>query len=321
MSTNIEDSPNNVAEAVASVRTAALVVNTKSRRGEEWFAQVKERLLLGGMELTEAIALKNPKKLKSEVARLIATGVSMVIVGGGDGTFSAIARLFARKQTILGVLPLGTGNAFARDLQIPAQVETACDTILNGKLAQIDLGIVGDQDFVNVATIGLSTLIAQGLEPGLKKKLGRAVYLLSVVRALSLIRPFNVKLEIPGPDGKGVVHEFECLQLVIGNGHFHAGPFPVAPDASITGGWLSIYALASTRRLAFLKMAFYMAFGKHIDLDEVKTFRVHSGKLSASPKQKITVDGEVVQSTPVDFRVMKGALRVMVPESFQSSSG
>ena len=295
-------------------RRAALLVNTKSRRGAEWFDQVHQALVDGGIDLVESRAIRHPKNMSDAVSAQIRAGVPLVIVGGGDGTFSSIARLFARKVTILGVLPLGTGNAFARDLGIAANVNDACDAILNGKVAKVDMGLVGDRDFVNVATIGLSTKIALGLQDDKKKKLGRAVYALSLLKALATVQPFHVKLDLPSGS-----HEFDCMQLVIGNGHFHAGPFPVAPDASITGGWLSIYALATRHKSAFLKMALHMRGGKHVDLDEVKAFRVKSGTLTANPPQRITVDGEICMATPVKFGIVPAALKVMTPLEFDEN--
>ncbi len=177
-------------------RRAALIINTKSRRGAEWFEQAHLRLVQGGMDLVLSKAVKNPRELPELVEKQIRDGVPLVIAGGGDGTFSSIAHLFARKEAVIGVLPLGTVYAFARDLGILPDVHAACDALLNGKIARVDMGLIGDREFVNVATIGLSTKIALGLQDDLKKKLGRGVYLVSLLRALATIVPFHVKLEL-----------------------------------------------------------------------------------------------------------------------------
>jgi len=291
---------------------AVLLVNTKSRRGSEWFEEVRLRLSDGGMELEAALAFRNPRELPRAAARYVKSGTPLVIVGGGDGTFSAIAHIFARQEAILGVLPLGTGNAFARDLGIPVSVEGACDAILNGKRAKVDMGIVGNREFLNVATVGLSTRIADGLDDRSKKILGRGVYLASILKAVATVSPFHVRLELPDS-----VHEFESLQLVIGNGRFHAGPFPVAPDASITGGWLSIYALASPEKSALLKMAVHILAGGYLKQADVKVFRTQSGKLSTVGPKRVTVDGEVCMMTPIEFGIAPRVLNVAVPQGFE----
>jgi diacylglycerol kinase (ATP) len=292
-------------------RTAALYVSSKSRRGEESFAIVRERLVQLGITLTDAQQFAENSRLQAAVASQVKAGTPMVIVGGGDGTLGSVAHLFAEKKTVLGVLPLGTGNAFARDLGFVGGSEVACNAILNGKVAKVDMGTIGNRQFLNVATLGLTTLIAEGLNDHAKRVLGRAVYFVSVLRALAKVEPFLVKLDLPTE-----TTSFECLQLVIGNGRFHAGPFPVAPDATITGGFLSIYALATRNKSAFLKMALHMINGSHVDLSEVRYFRASSGILNSVPSQELTVDGQVCFKTPQNFSMSRKVLSVVVPQEF-----
>lgn len=292
-------------------RKGVLFVNVKSRRGVDWFEQIHNRLVAGGMQLSDARRIRDPHHLQIAIRDSIDAGAPLVIVGGGDGTFSSVAHLFARRQTVLGVLPLGTGNAFARDLHISETLDGACESILEGRVARVDMGRIGDREFVNLATVGLSTRIAENLDDRAKKKLGKTVYIASVLKALSSVKPFHVKLELPDQTA-----EFESLQVVIGNGRFHAGPFVVAPSASITGGWLSIYALASPNKSALLKLAVHMAFGGYINMADVRVFRAQSGELTTFESKRVTVDGEIAMSTPVRFAVVPGALRVAVPMSF-----
>ena len=90
----------------------------------------------------------------------------------------------------------------------------------------------------------------------------------------------------------------------------------MSPDASITGGWLSIYALASHRKSAFFKLALHMLFGGQLSVDQVQSFRAHSGRLSTVGPKRVTVDGETRMRTPVEFGIAHGALRVAVPKDF-----
>ena len=269
-------------------------------------------LTKGGIRLIEAKAFRHPRALPEAVESHIAHGVRLIIVGGGDGTFSSVARFFAHKETVLGVLPLGTGNAFARDLGIEPDVEAASKVLIEGKVAHVDMGRIEGRSFLNVATIGLTTRIAQSLDSGLKKHWGRAVYAVSVFKALCKIRPFRVKLTFP--DGE---HEFDSLQVVIGNGRLHAGPFPVSPDAHLDSGFLSVYALASRRKSDFFRMAIRLFGGHHVDLPEVKAFRVREGRIDAQPPQRLVVDGEMSKPTPAEFKVLPHALRVVVPEHWE----
>lgn len=293
-------------------KKAVLLINTKSRRGQEWFETAEQTLRAQGMELEKATSFKKIDELMSEARAAIARRVPLVIAGGGDGTFSAITELFVGGETTLGVLPLGTGNAFARDLGIPADVAEACRIVTQGKIARVDVGTIADQYFVNVATVGLTTRIAQNLTNPMKKQYGRFVYAIALYRAMQKIKPFVVKIKTENGE-----REFETLQVVIGNGRYHAGPFLLSPDASITEGRLTLYALKASTKSSFLKLALRLPSGTQGDLPDVHSEETRGGRIETFPPVPVTVDGEVCPLTPFDFGVAPKSVRVIVPETFQ----
>jgi len=296
----------------AEQKRAVVIVNTKSRRGKEWYPQVIATLPKHGIVIEKAMPFTDAKKMVRATKEAIAAGTPLVIVGGGDGTLGSVARHFIGSHSTLGVLPLGTGNQFARDLCIRADVEAACEVIGSGKQMGVDVGFAGSDHFLTVATAGLTTLIAQELTNDAKRRLGRFVYLFALMRAIRKLVPFHAKLVTPEQ-----TLEFDTIQVVIGNGRFHAGPFPLAPDAAITTGNLVVYALATRSRWELLKFAMHLPGGHQGDLVEVPTFHTVGGELTATPLQKVTVDGEVVEKTPLTFGVRPRALQVMVPPEFE----
>lgn len=293
-------------------KRAVLVVNSKSRRGSDAFEEAKRRLAHHGIELEYARDFKRISDLKAEVRAAIYRKAPLIVAGGGDGTFSAIARYFVDSESTLGVLPLGTGNAFARDLGIAPVVETACDVIAKGKPFHVDLGYAGNDYFLNVATIGLTTKIAEALTGHMKKRLGMFVYAAAVIKALATVQPFHVHLET-----ENGVDEYETLLFVLGNGRYHAGPFRLSPSASITEGKLSLYALATSRKAAFLRFATRLVTGHQGDLPEVRAQDTAGGVVTTTPAMPVTVDGEISLQTPMRFRVAPKALRVIVPQEFE----
>ncbi|MEP6757044.1 MAG: YegS/Rv2252/BmrU family lipid kinase [Chthonomonadales bacterium] len=294
-------------------RKACLIVNTRSRRGKEWFKPALDTLKKAeNIDLVASHAIKNPKEVIRLTQKAVTDGIPLVIVGGGDGTLSGVAGSFIGSNSVLGVLPLGTGNQFARDLGITADVESACQTITEGIVADVDVGILGDTHFLNVATVGLTTLIANELTVDAKRRLGRLVYLFALVKALQKVRPFRATLTTD--EGE---QTFETLQVVIGSGRFHGGPFPLAPDASITSGSLVAYALEGTNRWDILRYALKLPGGHHVDMENVQVFHTSGGMLETAPKQRVTVDGETKFHTPIKFGIAAGALSVMVPQEFR----
>lgn len=293
-------------------RRAVLVVNTKSRRGQEWFEIAQTELKRHGIEVEKATRFEEIEQLMNTAKEAIARGVPLIVAGGGDGTFNALSDLFVNSESVLGLLPLGTGNSLARDLGIQANVAQACEVIAKGKVTKIDLGYVNGTHFVNVATVGLTTRIAQNLTNDLKRRLGRFVYAVAIFRAMRASRPFQAVLETE--HGR---REFECLQFVIGNGHFHAGPFPVAPDASITSGALNVYAVRGHGTWALIKYALSLPGGRQTALAEVYSEKCEGGKFMTLPTKQVTVDGEICTQTPIEFRSVPKAMKVVVPQNWE----
>lgn len=264
-----------------------------------------------GLEIKDTALFRDVRKLSMRVHDVVKSGVPMVIVGGGDGTMSSVVRHFVGKETTMGVLPFGTGNAFARDLSIPFGLLDACKVITQGETKRVDLGYAGNDYFVNVLTAGLSTRIVVELDATQKKRFGRFAYFFALGRALATVKSFHAKVITPEQ-----TMEFETLQVVIGNGRYHAGPFPLAPNASITEGKLSMYALATTNRGSFLRLAWMLRTGRQCELPDVYGLSTVGGRLETTPSRKVVVDGEISGMTPIDFKIVPKAVAVRVPTGF-----
>lgn len=284
-----------------------LIVNGKARRGREWFEIARRELEARDLELADARLARRPRDLVQGVQEAIANRIPLVCVGGGDGTLSMVAGLFRNSDSVLGLLPMGTGNSLARDLGIPSNLAAATEIATQGKPQSIDLGQVGDTVFVNVATVGLTTLIAENLDPDSKRRFGRAVYLVAMFKAVARGRRFLATLELP--DG---AQEHRSMQVVVGNGRFHAGPFPITPAAAIDSGRLAGYTVNTSRKAVLLRYALRLWHGSHVDMPEVVPFNVPCVRIATRPIRRITVDGEIKLHTPAEFRSLPGALRVMI---------
>lgn len=164
---------------------AALVVNTRSRSGETAFDVAAKLLPKLGVPLAVMHALAEPRRLPEVVGGALRAGCDLIVVGGGDGSISCVVDLLAHHDAALGVLPVGTANNFARTLGIPFEIEQACETVASGALVDVDvdLGLVGSDYYVNVASVGLSAAVARGLASGLKRRLGALAYPTAAARA------------------------------------------------------------------------------------------------------------------------------------------
>lgn len=289
-----------------------LIVNVRSRVGREGYRPAADALREAGFNLVRTEVIRDPKTLGPALEKAVKEKVPIIAVGGGDGTLGTAATHIIGSESVLGVLPFGTGNEFARDLGIPVDVARAVEVIKLGRKVDVDVGQADDRIFLNVATIGLTTRIAEELDDQAKKWLGKCVYALAAWRALAKIKPFQVNLTLDGEQ-----RSFRTMQVVIGSGRLHAGPVPVTPDASLTDGKLHMYVLEDGRKSALLKYALALAFGRHTFLPEIEVFAVSKGRIETSPPWSTVVDGEVAMKTPFDFKILPGALPVLAPADFK----
>ncbi len=204
--------------------SAALVVNTGSRFGDDGFQLICRELIARGIDLAAAYPVRKARHMVKVVEHEIAAGRRLIILGGGDGTVTMVSHCFIGKDAVMGLLPLGTGNSFAQGLGLPLDFGAAADTLVQGKVAAIDLGIVNGHAFANFTTLGLSTVVARTTRPLLKRILGPISYVLTGLLLARRYRPFDCR--IVADDGP---YRFRTHQLVIANGRVF-GATPIHPD-------------------------------------------------------------------------------------------
>lgn len=146
----------------------------------------------------DARAVEDPKDLEPTVRELLAAKPDLLILGGGDGTISGLVDLMVGHDVMLGVLPLGTANSFARSLGIPLTIEGAVDVIRNGHPRRIDLGMIDNDYYANCAAMGISPKIAETVPHGLKRVGGRLGYLAWAAYQFLRFRPFTLIVEQNG---------------------------------------------------------------------------------------------------------------------------
>jgi diacylglycerol kinase (ATP) len=294
-------------------RLAALIVNTRSRSGERAFFQALDRLQELGVTLGPTYAVRDPVRLPETIRDILEDGSEyrVLILGGGDGSVSSVVDFLAHRDVTLGLLPLGTANDFARTLEIPGDIEQACQTIAHGKVVDVDLGLARDNYYVNVASTGLSVKVTQALSPRLKK-LGALAYPMAAIRAFFEHEPFSARLTFPDGDQEPVEYG-RLLHLAVGNGRFYGGGIVVAPEASIDDRRLDVLAIELGRPRTLLGVARYLKSADFIRMEGVHHHRTERVRLETDPELPINIDGEVVTSTPQDFAVDHNALKVIVP--------
>jgi YegS/Rv2252/BmrU family lipid kinase len=286
-------------------RRALVLVNQNSRQGGGEIGDALATLERGGLSLRHA-APENPEAMQKAI-HAAAEDCDCVIVGGGDGTLNAAAPALRATGLPLGILPLGTANDLARTLDIPFDVGEAAAIIAAGHVRRVDLGEVNDVPFFNVASIGLSTRIADELTGAVKQRWGRLGYAITTLRTVARMRPFSAEIHV---DGK--TRRVRTWQISVGNGRHYGGGMTVEAEAQIDDGLLDLYSLEFDRawKLALVYPAFRK--GKHGLWKEVRTVSCAQAEIRTRRPMPVNTDGEITTQTPARFRVLPKAVSVFV---------
>ena len=295
----------------------ALLVNGSSRRGADAYGRTLRGLRSAGLAVMRSVLLRDPAQIPAEVAAAVGATCRLIVVGGGDGTVGAVAGLLAdlppEVRPVLGVVPLGTANDFARTLDLQPGLVPALTALATGKVVDIDLGRANGAPFLNVASLGLSVGATRALHPGLKRRLGPVAYPVATLRAYRRHEPFDVRLEFP--DGEREPLELtDLLQVAVGNGRHYGGGNTVAPDAGIDDSNLDVYAVRAGRLRDHLSLARLLRSGNLVHHDHVQHVVTPALVLSTDRPQPVNLDGEISAASPVEFRVQRNAVEVVVPE-------
>jgi diacylglycerol kinase (ATP) len=295
-----------------------LLVNTRAKAGQAALTSVRELLEKAGVRTDLALAL-NPGRLKSQILQLLtAQKAQRILVGGGDGSLSCAADVLAGREAVLGVLPLGTGNDFARSLGLPLTLPEACEVIAQGHERRVDVGCVNGRFFLNAISIGITARMAKELDPELKRKTGKFAYTVAAVKSMWKHRPFEVELETSDRTIRT-----RALQLVIGNGRFHGAGRVIAPEAEIDDHLLNVYLVEAKpsepgkgrlgQAWVMARVAARLKTGNHVDDDAVLHLRAKEVRVNARPIQRMNIDGELAGKSPMNVSVVPGGLRVFAP--------
>ncbi|PZW78336.1 lipid kinase YegS [Pseudomonas sp. 2848] len=284
-----------------SERKALLILHGKQATNEDVRAavgQLRER----GWELDVRLTWEGGDAQRL-VEEALAAGYAHVVAGGGDGTLRDVAEAMglAATQASLALLPLGTANDFAKAAGVPLEPQAALD-LLEVPARPIDLGRVGDQLFLNMATGGFGTQVTANTSEDLKKVLGGAAYLFTGLSRFSELQAASVELQGPGFEWQG-----ELLALGIGNGRQAGGGHVLCPEASVDDGLLDVGILPAPQEMAGALRDLLAGEGLFVRA------RLPWVEIKSAQGLDMNLDGEPLQAASLRFEAVPKALRVHLP--------
>ena len=243
-------------------------------------------------------------------ARFAAAGEPVVIAAGGDGTLNEVVNGLAGSRTVLGVLPAGTMNVFAREMGIPFDsLERAFQVIERGFIQEVDLFEANGAPFVQMAGVGFDAMVIEETTWEAKKLLGPLAYLLAGMKVLGETPP---KLEVILPDGR----REEGVAVLAGNGALYGGPFKFFRNANNHDSKLDVLVYKEAGYRIVLDSLRGLAFGGIDLMASTSYFQAEEFIVTAEREVPVEVDGEWLgRFSEVRFAESANRLRVIAPEA------
>ncbi len=261
------------------------------------------------VQIVEPDGDRDVSSLATEAAK---TSEETIVAAGGDGTISSVAAHLADTGKRLGVLPIGTLNHFAKDLQIPLDLEEAVRTTIDGRVESVDAAEVNGRVFINNSSLGIYPQIVAHREAQQERLASGKwpAFLWATMHALHRFPFMNLRIST---DEEQLVRK--TAFLFVGNNEYEIAGFKLGARNCVNAGNLGLYLTHRTGRLGLFRLGLHALFGRVNQAKDFDAFCVQEAHIeSTKPRLLVARDGEVEwMDTPLHYRIRRAALQVLVP--------
>lgn len=272
-------------------------------RARRHLREVEEHLRALGAQF-ETYVSSSPTDLTRAAAESSRGGCDRIVVCGGDGSLNLALREFDLQRGTLALIPLGSGDDFARVNGIPRDVRAACELAIRGSVREVDVALANDLRYSGVAGVGFDSEVARYANDRVKVLRGSAVYLFAILRILPKFTPHRVRIN-------GV--DEEIMFAVFANSPQYGGGIRIAPAALLQDRLLDSCIVHKTSRWQLL-ITLPMAYkGTHVRKPFVEMRRGAEFVVESEVPLDVFADGERLTTTPARFRIAAEKLRIIAP--------
>ena len=276
-------------------------------RGQRVSAKVADQLRERGVQ-AEVVFTQD----RGDGARLaqeaLDWGAKQIAICGGDGTIHEVVNALVGHDVVVGLVPCGRGNDFARALGVPKSVKGIVNTLVMGFERVIDLGRIGDRYFCTVASLGLDTVVAKEVYENRVPFSGKVAYTLAVLKCLGPFQCPHVTLT-----GDFGTFEGRIFVAATGNTGFYGSGIQIVPSARADSGFLDICLVPAMSKWAGLRLFAKAFWGRHVASELVRAEKTKTLSIASEELLWVFADGEPVCQTPATIEVVPNVLRMKVP--------
>ncbi|CAM3211412.1 diacylglycerol kinase [Filibacter tadaridae] len=243
---------------------------------------------------------------KSAVER----GFDLVVAAGGDGTLNEVIAGVSpfENRPKIGLIPTGTTNDFARALRIPRDINDAVDIIIKGETIPVDVGLMNNRHFINIAGGGRMTELTYDVPSKLKTMLGQLAYYIKGIEMLPSIHSSRMKIEYDGE-----VFDGEVMMFLVGLTNSVGGFEKLAPDSSINDGKFTLLILKKCNIAEFIRIVSLAIRGEHLDDPLVISSSAEKITVTSPAEVLLNLDGEAGGPIPATFQNLYRHIDMFAP--------
>jgi len=241
----------------------------------------------------------------AKAGKAVKEGYDAVIIAGGDGTLNEGINGILPNRVMVGILPFGGSNVLARELKIPLNPLEAAQIICRKHTKDIDLGLINGRYFSMMASCGYDAYTISRTSRRIKKMIHRYAYLWAGIKDLLGYQPSEIRLNLD----QGKVMDKGTF-VVLGNTHFYGGFHQITPFAEVDDGLLDVCVYKGKTQLGLIRFALNMLSKKHLNMRDVRYYRVRKATLSAKKPTLVQVDGDIFGHLPMTVEIAPRVLKI-----------
>ena len=253
-------------------------------------------------EIVESASASDASRLAAEAVR---KRYDVVVAVGGDGTIGVVAAELLGSSTALGVLPGGSIMNIPRMLGVPRDLPAAATVLATGVVRKVDVGEARGRPFFESASVGMNAAMFREAQ---RFDAGDHISILRAFWVAFRYRPARMRVELDD----GVIRT-RALTVTVSNGPYTGTGMTVAPDARLDDGCLDIRVFEHFSKWELIRHFASIAFGRRRYVPHISTHRSRFVRISSRHPLPARADSRDLGTTPVEFRILPGALRVIAP--------
>lgn len=230
----------------------------------------------------------------------------IIIAGGGDGTFNEVINGCAFTDIPVGILPFGTTNVLAKELNIPNSIKGALKIALYEKPKYVSLGKIEsptrNRYFVLMAGIGYDGEAVYGINKNIKKISGKGAYILSGIKTLLTFRPEKLSIKING-------NTYYGYSIIVGNASKYGGNFKITPDACLLKNNLYVCIFNGNKKLDIVRYILGIITNTHLKFKDI--IYTMAEKLEINGNARVQIDGDYFGTTPLKINIINNAVKLV----------